>query len=270
MIDDPLEPKLSTFVYSAEELQAIKLALTLKNPWDETQEELKTVERVLTELKKRIRDFHLLRQKEQCCYCRLNLAGGGSFQVDREHIIPKSKFPALTYEISNLSVACKRCNMEYKKNGVTFLLSPTDIEGRHVDKTQYRFIHPNFEVYSTFIRRRQEQDGDHVFVMFSFDQSCKKSKFTYDYFNLKGLELNSFDSAQGIEINLSTDLKLRELEGIIQEQNNLIQKLMDRASRYELAAMSADVDYFIKPKRPKALGLPGGPILALPAPRNPT
>lgn len=282
MVDDPLEPTLASFQYSVDELAAIELALKLKNPWDETQDELKTVKGVLISIKKRIRDFHLLRQKNQCCYCRLNLTGGGSFMVDREHIVPKSKFPRLTYEISNLSVACKRCNMEYKKNGVTFLASLNNAESAHADKAQYKFIHPNFESYSSFITRHQRQEGDNIFVHFAFDRTCAKSDFTYKYFDLRGLEVNSYNAAQGISLRLSDEIKLLELQRltqekdekikllevrrVIQEKDELINQLLKKIGRDEYPLTGIDFEDIKKERLPKLPGLPGGSVLALPSP----
>lgn len=266
MIDDPLEPKLASFQYSDDELVAIQLALKLKNPWDETQDELKEVKGVLVSIKKRIRDFHLLRQKNQCCYCRLNLAGGGSFIVDREHIIPKSKSPRLTYEISNLSVACKRCNMEYKKNGVTFLVSPKNAEAAHTDKAQYKFIHPNFESYSSFITRHQRQDGDDVFVRFTFDRACAKSNFTCEFFDLKGLEVNSYNAAQGIPISLRDEIKLQELERLIQEKDDAIIQILKRIGSDQYPIVGIDIGDIPKARLPKLPRSSGGVILALPPP----
>ncbi|WP_416340201.1 HNH endonuclease [Pseudomonas sp. C11] len=73
------------------------------------------VRAVLKNLRDRIKEYHLQRQSNLCCYCRSNLHGGGLFTIDREHIVPKSYCKELTYTMTNLSVACKRCNMEIKK-----------------------------------------------------------------------------------------------------------------------------------------------------------
>jgi len=196
---DPLLPPLSSFVLTAEEESAINLALSTAKPWKHDSTELKEIRNTLVGLKNRIRDFHLLRQSSKCCYCRMNLYGGGDFIIDREHIVPKEQFKILTYVISNLSVACKRCNMQLKKKDISFLINPDSILAKHAEADQYRFIHPNYEKYSSFIKKISYELDDSTYVKYTKLDHAKAS-FTYDYFELRELEVNSFDHAQGIAV----------------------------------------------------------------------
>ncbi|WP_370559637.1 hypothetical protein NMD70_08455 [Edwardsiella tarda] len=205
MATDPLEPKLNTFSFSEEEENAIRFALSKEKPWNHDDNELSSVKEIIKRIKVRIRDFHMERQLNQCCYCRTVLHGTGAFMIDREHILPKGKYKNLTYNISNLSIACKRCNMEIKKDSLGFIQHPDSVEANFDDVSQYRFIHPNYEKYSDFITRIQFQCGDVCVVKYFFDDSCEKSKFTYNYFKLENLEINSIDETQGI---ISTDSEI--------------------------------------------------------------
>ena len=127
----------------------------------------------------------------------MNLHGGGNFIIDREHIVPKEKFKALTYVISNLSVACKRCNMELKKGDLSFLVDRSSILQNHSNADQYRFIHPNYENYSLFIEKMSFEVNDETYVKYT-KIDHPKAHYTYTYFDLRALEVNTFDKGQGI------------------------------------------------------------------------
>lgn len=204
MSDDKLDPPLSDFSLTDEEKNAIAHALTLDDSWRLDQAAMEPVRAVLKELRDRIKAFHMERQNNLCCYCRSNLYGGGLFTIDREHIIPKSHCKPLTYEISNLSVACKRCNMEIKKDKTSLFHNPATIKDTHEDKDSYKIIHPNFEVYEEFITRIQVQLGADVLVKFNKIKENAKADFTFNFFKLNELELNSFDKAQGLPESSAT------------------------------------------------------------------
>jgi hypothetical protein len=195
-VADPYIPALETFVWSDDEEEAIRVALLHAEPWDHDASELRQVRTKLREIKGRILEFHLARQGHTCCYCRTNLNGGGYFLVDREHVLPKSKFKSLTYTISNLSVSCKRCNLQFKGNDLGFLRDSLSVENNHDDSEQYLFAHPNFDNLDALIERVSVQISRKVAVAFRVSDH-PKAHFTYDYFDLRGLEVSSFDDVQG-------------------------------------------------------------------------
>lgn len=194
---DPLIPALSDFTYTADEQSAIQFALGTEKPWKHDAVELAHIRDTLVSLKKKIREFHLQRQKSKCCYCRMNLHGGGDFIIDREHIVPKERYRDLTYVISNLSVACKRCNMQLKKGDISFLVDDKDIINNHTSADQYKFIHPNYEKYSDFIKKISYEIDDNSYVKYT-KENHPKASYTYDYFDLRALEIDTFDHGQGI------------------------------------------------------------------------
>ncbi|MFU4542418.1 HNH endonuclease [Pseudomonas aeruginosa] len=211
MSGDRLLPPLTAFTLSEDERNAINYALALDDSWTLDQAAMEPVRPVLKKLRNRIKAFHLERQNNLCCYCRSNLYGGGVFTIDREHIIPKSHCKPLTYEISNLSVACKRCNMEIKKDKTSLFHNPATIKDTHKDKNSYKIIHPNFEIYEDFISRVQYQDGTSVLVKFNKKKEDAKTDFTFNFFKLKDLELNSFDKAQGLPESTPTHAAIASL-----------------------------------------------------------
>jgi hypothetical protein len=121
--------------------------------------------------------------------------------TDREHILPKSdvKFKPFSYTMWNLGLACKRCNMEYKRTKVDFVVNPND-SAQYMDSANYRFIHPNFDLYSEHISRSAVEADENVIVKYTIIPDSHKGAYTYDYFNLRGLEIDTFDRAQGVDV----------------------------------------------------------------------
>jgi len=50
----------------------------------------------------------------KCMYCEADVIANTPYDI--EHIKPKSVFPELEFEWSNLGYACPKCNREYKKS----------------------------------------------------------------------------------------------------------------------------------------------------------
>jgi len=248
MISDPLTPALSEFVITAEEELAIDHALKLHDSWNLDQKDMAPVRQVLKDLRERIKEFHLLRQNHTCCYCRTNLFGGGFFMVDREHIIPKSHCKKLTYVMENLSVACKRCNMEIKKDKTSLFVDPSTIESTYQDKSTYHVIHPNFEVYEDFITRRQAQHGKANLVKFIIETPGNKTNFMFNFFKLNELEVNSMNDAQGVApLSSSQQFMLDALRAQIQNQPALVQEILklvieEQSSKASLPMVAKGID----------------------------
>lgn len=197
-IDDGYTPALDEFAFDDDERDAINAALETEDPWGwgpnaQAKARIKSA-------KDRICDYHMMRHNELCCYCRVPLHGTGPFTRDREHILPKSMplYRPLSYTMWNLGIACKRCNMEYKKDRIDFLIFPNDM--LELKKSaNYRFIHPNFDRYNEHLSRHATQSDETVVIKYKVITGSAKGAYTYNYFNLRGLEIGSFDRAQGVE-----------------------------------------------------------------------
>jgi hypothetical protein len=197
MVDRYL-PALDAFALTPEEQNAVTAALATANPWDWNPGGDQSA--AMAAVKAKIRDYHLQRHGNKCCYCRVNLNGGGPFMTDREHILPKSidSYTALSYTMWNLGIACKRCNIEYKKSKTDFIVDPDDTT-LLMESENYRFIHPNFDLYREHITRFAQEADEAVIVKYTVVPESAKGAYTYEYFNLRGLEIDSFDRAQGLE-----------------------------------------------------------------------
>src|SRR5690554_1627034 len=146
--------------------------------------------------KRKVKD-HFRSIKNECCYCKKNFTGEFNMVIDIEHILPKSRFEDLMFTVFNLNIACKRCNMNVKKEKVDFLIDLALTRANPQDPSLYKFIHPNFDI-----------DDQHVNYIFNIDNQKKvikvivvgesnKGKFTYDYFRLNELEIDTLNQAQG-------------------------------------------------------------------------
>lgn len=195
---DAYIPTLEDLSLSENEKTAIEVALGQANAWDHDCAELSHVKADLVSAKNKLVDHHLARHRGTCCYCRTVLAGTGPFQRDREHILPKGKFPELSYDPANLSVSCKRCNMEYKKEKTDFVLNEATILLNYEDPTRYFFIHPNFDRYEDYIMRTMVQAGASYVVTYAFISQVAKAQFTFDFFNLGEIQKDNWDAAQGL------------------------------------------------------------------------
>ena len=188
---------IEAFAWTAEEVDAVFETLASPDPWADSSPELKHLSPVLRSLKVKLAKLHLTLQTGKCCYCRSLLTGGGPFLIDREHILPKSKYEELSYDPSNLSVSCKRCNLEYKGQSVAFVIDPDTIRDDHQNCLRYHFVHPNFDTWSQHLKRFSVQLDEQDLVAYKVEPGSAKGAYTHKFFNLAGLEVNTFDEAQG-------------------------------------------------------------------------
>jgi hypothetical protein len=153
----------------------------------------------LKEIKRRLKLKNLAKQLNCCCYCSREMTGEFSMVIDIEHIIPKSALIRLMFSSKNLSVSCKRCNMEVKKACLKFLTQPLDTLPKRLFRSRfYRFIHPNLDNYDAHLKMHTERLGRKKRLLkYRIINGSSKGTFTYEYFKLKNLELSTFDEAQG-------------------------------------------------------------------------
>jgi len=198
MIVDRYLPALEAFTLTDDEQQTVVAALESADPWGFAPDAVQS--KAISSAKAKIRDYHLARHGSKCCYCRINLYGGGPFMTDREHVLPKSiaDYKPLSYTMWNLGIACKRCNIEYKKNKVDFVVT-VGVPALLTNGENYRLVHPNFDLYTEHLSRSAMEAEDAVLVKYTVIAGSPKGAYTYEYFNLRGLEVDSFDKVQGIE-----------------------------------------------------------------------
>lgn len=194
---DPYQPTLASFQFTLDEQGAVDAALKTSKPWDWKPADA-TTKAALKSAKGRILDFHMQRHRGTCCYCKTILEGSGPFMRDREHILPKSKaaYRPYSYTIWNLAIACKRCNMQFKGSSTSFTIDAADTTAFQ-SSANYLFVHPNFDDWEIHLTRVTLQVNAQSLVAFRRSLGSAKADYTYAFFGLAQLQVDSFDRAQG-------------------------------------------------------------------------
>jgi hypothetical protein len=176
------------------------------------------LEPVKVKIKKYFRDA----LGDNCCYCRKNTTGEFNMVLDIEHILPKSKFKNHIFQPLNLSMSCKRCNMNVKREDTSFIVDMELIVTNPFISNNYKFIHPNLDSYFDNLKYLVEIINENKLI--KYDPVTKKGKFTYRYFRLNELEIECLNRTQGIisEV-LNTDIDpliSDELNRLFEDQEN--------------------------------------------------
>ncbi|HGU9769166.1 TPA: HNH endonuclease [Morganella morganii] len=153
----------------------------------------------LSALKSKIKDHLRKKQEECCCYCSRNIDDEFNMVLDIEHIIPKSKITSEMFEMMNLAVSCKRCNMRIKREDVSFI----NDEFQHFKETgdyyrsgSYKFIHPNLDSWDENLIYTVAQVNRKKMVYYQVVQDSSKGSYAKKYFELDKIQANTFDEAQ--------------------------------------------------------------------------
>lgn len=155
---------------------------------------------LLTEFKRKIKDYNRYLQSHQCCYCRRSLADEFNMVIDLEHVLPKKHFKHLMFEIFNISVSCKRCNMEIKKEDISFITDLDALEKNPQNTKLYKILHPNLDNYFKHIEYIVKTVNTKSIVKYKILDESIKGEFTYRYFELSEIENETYNQAQGIKI----------------------------------------------------------------------
>ena len=156
----------------------------------------------LDALKRRIKDHLRVKQDECCCYCSRNTDDEFNMVLDIEHIIPKSKLVSEMFEMMNLAVSCKRCNMRIKREDISFIDSFEKLkkEGAYYASENYKFIHPNLDEWDDKLMYIVAQINRKKIVYYEVVNKNKKGTFAKKYFELDKIQVNTFDEAQNAGI----------------------------------------------------------------------
>ncbi|AYZ61841.1 hypothetical protein EGY31_00315 [Burkholderia multivorans] len=144
-----------------------------------------------SELKKELKEYLKIINNNCCAYCRRVISGEHNMVLDIEHILEKDNFPRLTFNIANLTISCRRCN--FKKNAIANMVTTLNPEGEYQSSYTYKFVHPNLDRYTDYIKlARVSINNDHFVKYLPIPKanvpSPEKAWFTYDEFDLRELE----------------------------------------------------------------------------------
>jgi hypothetical protein len=176
----------------------------------------------LDPVKSKIKEHYRGLLNDVCCYCRKTLKGEFNMVIDIEHILPKAHFKKFEFTSFNLSVACKRCNMKVKKQDTSFLVDAKLAHNAPLDKENYLIIHPNFENYADHLDYYVFIRNEKRIIKYTVLDSSKKGNYTYNYFRLNELEIDSANLIQGVKdekkySDLMDPVSEREIEDLIRD-----------------------------------------------------
>jgi len=148
-------------------------------------------------LKRKIKDYFLASGVPCCCYCLLSMSAWHRMTIDIEHVLPKQRFPQYTFDLRNLNISCKRCNMDIKGVDIRFFLGSPD-EPNPFRSELYSLVHPNLDQANKHLMLISVQLGNNQLIKYVI--RAPKGQYAYEYFDLKEIEANSFSNAQGVDI----------------------------------------------------------------------
>jgi len=153
----------------------------------------------LSDIKRKIKNHLRLKQLECCCYCSRNIDDEFNMVLDIEHIIPQSKIKSEMFEMMNLAVSCKRCNMRIKGEDVSFIEGEFEdfkASGNYYQSEHYKFIHPNIDNWDENLLYLVAQVNRRKIVYYQVFPGSAKGEYTKKYFELGKIQANTFDEAQ--------------------------------------------------------------------------
>jgi len=201
-----------------------------------TKEELRIIEQarseggdvwnnvLLSHLKRRIKLHYRTDSSEQCCYCKRDFQDEFNLVIDIEHILPKGNaiFEEYMFDIDNLNISCKRCNMTIKNDRVDFIVDLMTIKPDYKDSSKYHFIHPNFDDYFDNIDYEVTIRNNKKLI--KYFTKTEKGNYTYNYFHLEKIEIDTLSRVQGIDIK-TTELNQNISEEIKADFDKFINKV---------------------------------------------
>ncbi|SCM53724.1 TIGR02646 family protein [Hafnia alvei] len=155
------------------------------------------------DIKRKIKNSLRVKQAECCCYCSRNTDGEFNMVLDIEHVIPKSKIVSEMFEMRNLAVSCKRCNMRIKGEDISFINDDFDVFKNNKDYYHsecYSFIHPNLDDWDDNLLYVVQQVNKKKIIYYQVVRDSLKGEYTKNYFKLDEIQVNTFDEAQGATI----------------------------------------------------------------------
>lgn len=124
------------------------------------------------------------------------------------------------FDLWNLSVSCKRCNMQIKGQRTDFLIDPNFKGIAKQDSAGYRFVHPNLDAGACHLERQAIQSGAKRLVKYLVTPGSAKGQYSYEYFRLRDLEIDSFDAAQNPDVEHSTSPTLDAFRTLVNQLRN--------------------------------------------------
>ncbi|MDV7458265.1 hypothetical protein R4643_12325 [Acinetobacter baumannii] len=177
-----------------------------KNYWDNT-------DKLMTSIRKKIRDHFLSAQDYQCCYCKMTKQEDHGLVWDVEHILPKILYPQFTFTPLNLAVSCKECNRSKWNNDI--VINSSEIKEHYViSSNNISIIHPHFDIYDEHIKVIRYGNNK---IFHTTINNSSKGKNTFVYCNLFRFMESTFSDNRGFKRDLYQHINTALSETIEQD-----------------------------------------------------
>jgi len=159
----------------------------------------------ISNLKRQVKELLKQKQGQTCCYCCRDIQGEFNLVLDLEHVLPKSVYPHYIFTPKNIAVSCKRCNMQFKKKDDDFVVDAFKFQGSNgeirilFDKDAFLLVHPNLENWEDHLSYTHMQHNRQKISFYTIENNSPKGQYTYDYFELRSLSINTIGKAQGLK-----------------------------------------------------------------------
>jgi uncharacterized protein (TIGR02646 family) len=183
---------MAKYIYPADHIVKIKAVIAEKTNVPETKVwENASLKDVRNSLKRHIRLNRV--DGNKCAYCLKSFHNEHNMNIDVEHILPKGDYSEYTFTLKNLTIACKRCNLQIKGSDTSFLNENFDRKKPFKSK-YYKITHPVIDKNNLSLVEMHFQTAHIV----KYQYNNIKSENTYNYFKLREVEIDTLNTAQGI------------------------------------------------------------------------
>lgn len=162
-------------------------------------------------LKVKYKDLLKAKFQNSCAYCQRALAHDENIVIDLEHVLPKAEYKKYIFNLTNLTISCRRCNTAPRKGR-----KKDFIVNNHLGKSysindfsshNYKFIHPNLEDVTQFYELNMIQQGRKKYIRYDLKKWHPKRDYTINFFMLKEIEVGSLDDFFGIKIDMESTIR---------------------------------------------------------------
>lgn len=183
---------MAKYTYPASHIVKIKAVVAEKTKKPETKVwEDASLKVVRSSLKAHMRENR--DDGNKCAYCLKSFQNEHNMNIDIEHILPKGVYSEYTFTLKNLTIACKKCNLQIKGSDTSFLNDNFNRK-KPFKSRYYKITHPVIDENKLTLLDMHFKKVQII----KYKYGNEKSKNTYYYFKLNEVEIDTINTAQGI------------------------------------------------------------------------
>ncbi|EPF72282.1 hypothetical protein P253_01402 [Acinetobacter indicus CIP 110367] len=146
-------------------------------------------------LKIKYKELLKVKFQNSCAYCQRALAHDENIIIDLEHVLPKAEYKKYIFNLTNLTISCRRCNTAPRKGRRKDFIVNNHLGSQYsindFSAQNYKFIHPNLEDVTQFYELNLLQKGRRKYLRYELKNWHPKREYTIEFFKLKEIEVGS-------------------------------------------------------------------------------